>query len=450
MQPRVDRDKAVLGTCDPWLLLALVGLTCVGVLMVYSASIASAYRNYGSPYYVIQREIVWVAIGLVSLTVVTRLHYHTWRRIAFPFFAICVAMLLAVLAPHFGHSSHGARRWFSLPAGVTIEPSELVKLASVVYMAAWLTSKGDRVRDFKKVFFPFGIIVGVVAILIIKQPDLGTTIVVSTSMFCVYFIAGADLLPMAGAGAVAVGFAWVFAHNSSYRYDRLTAFMNPWQDPTGKGYHTVQALLALGTGGLFGQGFGTSVQKNVLPAPHTDSILAVIGEEWGLMGTLGVLLLFLIIAYRGMRICVAAPDRFGKLLAAGITCWITFQALLNFAVITSSVPFTGVPLPFISYGGTSFIISMTAMGILLNISRHASGEVFARQSTHHGRRDGGTRLPRVISHPVPASTAGAGGGSHALQPRRAERSRRLASSPSRGGTGRSNPVPQRPHNSGGP
>src|SRR5207302_1581929 len=156
-----------------------------------------------------------------------------------------------------------------------------------------------------------------------------------------------------------------------YRYDRLTAFLNPWKDPSGVGYHTVQALLALGSGGLFGKGLGNSVQKYVLPAPHTDSILAVIGEEWGLMGTLTVLLLFLVVAYRGMRISVGAPDTFGRLLAAGITSWIVFQALLNFAVITSSVPFTGVPLPFISYGGTSFIISMSAVGILLNISRHA-------------------------------------------------------------------------------
>jgi cell division protein FtsW (lipid II flippase) len=176
--------------------------------------------------------------------------------------------------------------------------------------------------------------------------------------------------------------------------------MDPWKDPSGVGYHTIQALLALGSGGMFGRGLGNSAQKFVLPAPHTDSILAVIGEEWGLVGTTTVLLLYVVIAYRGIRITLGAPDAFSRLLAAGITTWITFQALMNFAVITSSVPFTGVPLPFVSYGGTSLIITMTAMGILLNISRHASREGLARFNSDNGRGDRGTRIPRAFDHPA--------------------------------------------------
>jgi cell division protein FtsW len=251
--------------------------------------------------------------------------------------------------------------------------------------------------------------VGLVAILILKQPDLGTTIVVTATVFAVYFLAGADLKHMAAVAAGASLVAWTLAH-SSYRSGRLTAFMDPWKDATGAGYHTIQVLLALGAGGPFGRGLGNSIQKDVLPAPHTDSILAVIGEEWGLVGTITVLLLFVVIAYRGIRIASNAPDGFGRLLAGGITCWITFQALMNFGVITSSVPFTGVPLPFVSYGGTSLIITTTAMGILLNISRHTSGDNLAQRDPDHGRGNGGPRVPRAVAHPAPERASGHAGG----------------------------------------
>ncbi|GAC1445499.1 MAG: putative lipid II flippase FtsW [Chloroflexota bacterium] len=400
MQRNVARAHRLVGGVDPWLMLSFVALTCIGILMVYSSSIADSYTYYGTPYYVFQREIVWVVLGFVGLSVAMRIHYQTWQRLALPIFGLSLLMLLAVLVPGVGHLSHGARRWFSIAAGVTVEPSELIKLSLVLYMAAWLTSKGESVHDFKRGFVPFSLIVGLVAILIVRQPDLGTAIIVTTTMFAVFFVAGAEMIHvvLVGAGASVIG--WVLARSSSYRYDRLTAFMNPWKDPTGVGYHTVQVLLALGSGGLLGQGLGNSVQKNVLPAPHTDSILAVIGEEWGLVGTVAVLLLFIIIAYRGTRIVITAPDSFGKLLAAGITSWITFQALMNYAVITSSVPFTGVPLPYISYGGTSLIVTMTATGILLNISRHTVGEARARQDSHHGRGDRRPRVPRLIDHPV--------------------------------------------------
>jgi cell division protein FtsW len=257
--------------------------------------------------------------------------------------------------------------------------------------------------------------VGMVCLLIVKQPELGTAIMVAITALAVFYLAGANMLHLALAGLGSVSVAALLAHSESYRSGRLTAFLNPWSDPTGVGYHTIQALLALRYGGLFGRGLGNSIQKNVLPAPHTDSILAVIGEEWGLVGAVAVLLLFLLIAYRGMRIAARAPDTFGKLLAAGITSWITFQALMNFAVITSSVPFTGVPLPFVSYGGSSLIISMAAVGILLNVSRHASGAGFASSQrtirtpaapARHGRGERRARVPRVIHHPAPRRAPG--------------------------------------------
>lgn len=411
--------KAAQGI-DPWLTLAVLALLCIGVIMVYSASVASSYVNDGSPYYVIQREIIWVVIGFAAFVIAMQIDYLRWQRIALPFFAVSLALLLFVLMPHLGHSSHGAQRWFSLGFGISIEPSEIMKLAAIVYMAAWLTSKGDRIGDFKATFFPFSLIVGIIALLVVKQPDLGTTIVLSASMFAVYFLAGGSLGHMGALGAGAAFVAWTLAHSSSYRLVRLTAFMDPWKDQYGSGYHTVQALLALGAGGLFGVGLGNSVEKHVLPAPYTDSILAVIGEEWGLIGTVAILALFMLIAYRGVLIALAAPDMFGRLLAAGITSWITLQALLNVAVITSSVPFTGVPLPLISYGGTSLLITMAAAGILLNISRHATGEGFARTRTDYRRGHRRTHLSGAISRtrvetgavrrarPVPATRGNSG------------------------------------------
>ncbi len=400
MQRKVRRATHYVGGFDPWLTTAFCALMCVGVLMVYSASIHDSYANYGSPYYVAEREVVWALIGFVAMIAAARVRYQRWRSIALPLFGVSVLMLAVVMAPHIGHAAKGARRWIAITSSVTIEPSELVKLALVIYLAAWLSSKGDRIRDVKASFVPFTIMLSLVAAMIVRQPDLGTTIVVCVTGFCMFYMAGADIKHLLSVLAAAALGAWVFANDTSYRSARLLAFMNPWQDPLGKGWHTIQALLALGSGGLFGRGFGNSIQKNWLPAPHTDSILAVIGEEWGLMGTLGVLLLFLIIAYRGTRIAMRAPDKFSRLLAAGITSWITFQALLNYAVITSSVPFTGVPLPFVSYGGTSLIISMTAIGILLNISRHTWGDPVASESTDHGWGDGRTRVPRVVNHSV--------------------------------------------------
>lgn len=396
---------------DPWLCLAFLGLMCFGILMVYSSSVADAYAYYGTPYYFVEREMIWAGIGALALLAAARLDYRRWQGWALPIFAATLLLLFLVMLPHVGHSSNGAQRWIALSSSITIEPSELMKLGLVIYLAAWLAAKGRQVRDFKACFVPFSLMVGIVCLLIVKQPDLGTTMVVGAIAISVYFIAGADMRHLILVSLGATGVVALLARSESYRHSRLTAFLNPWADPTGTGYHTIQALLALRYGGLFGVGLGNSIQKYVLPEPHTDSILAVIGEEWGLVGTAAVLLMFLIIGYRGMRIAVGAPDAFGRLLAAGITSWITFQALLNFAVITSSVPFTGVPLPFISYGGSSLIISMTAMGILLNISRQESGEGFARQIRRgqspdlvHRRRERGTRVPRVVHQPLPTGS----------------------------------------------
>lgn len=404
MQRNVRRAQDLVGGMDLWLILAFLGLMCVGVMMVYSASIKDAYAFYGSQYYVVQRELFWVAAGFISLVFTASFPYHRWKRPAPALFALAILLLVLVLVPHVGHLVNGARRWFSVGSNVSIEPSEFAKLAMILYLAVWLPTKGAAIQDLKTTFIPFSVMIGTMFLFILKQPDLGTGIVLTTTAFSVFFVAGANLRHMV---IVAVGssvFAWGLIHFSSYRQNRLTAFIDPWQHPTGVGFHTVHALLALGNGGILGQGLGNSVQKWILPAPHTDSILAVIGEELGFVGTVGVLCMYLMVAYRGMRISSSAPDPFGRLVAAGITSWIMIQALLNYAVITSSVPFTGVPLPFISYGGTSLIITMAAVGILLNISRYATGEGIARQNTDNGGGDGRPRLSRSGGHASPRSS----------------------------------------------
>jgi cell division protein FtsW len=241
-----------------------------------------------------------------------------------------------------------------------------------------------------------------VALLIIKEPDLGTAIVIVLTMFSMFFAAGGKMRHVALLAIGSTSIAWALMMRTPYETARFTAFVNPWQHPDTVGYHTIQALLALGSGGSIGVGLGNSVQKYVLPAPHTDSILAVIGEETGLVGTVAVLVLFMIVAYRGTRIAMEAPDRFGRLLAMGITSWITFQALLNFAVITSSVPFTGVPLPLISYGGSSLALTMAGVGILLNISQHATRKAREEDDRDHGRGERRARLPRPGGRAQPA------------------------------------------------
>src|SRR5947209_685428 len=246
MQRSVQRAARLAGGTDPWLLIPFLCLASIGLLMVYSASIADAYNYYGTATYVFYREIVWVGLGLVALFCATRVDYHRYEKVALPLIGVTVLMLLAVLTPHVGHASHGARRWFSLGAGVTIEPSEVAKLAIVVYLASWLTSKGEEVRDFKKCFVPFAIIAGFICLLIVKQPDLGTTIVIAATMMSVYFVAGAEVKQVLAVTGGSVVVAWFLAHSSSYRYDRLMAFTNPWADKYGTGFHTLQALMALG------------------------------------------------------------------------------------------------------------------------------------------------------------------------------------------------------------
>jgi cell division protein FtsW len=359
---------------DYLLLASTIALLVMGALMVYSASFVVAHNEFNDDAYFLTRQLIWVAIGLVGLVAAMRVDYRVWRRWSLPIMAACIGLLVLVLVPGIGASSYGAVRWLKL-GPVQVQPSEIAKLALILYLADWLARRGNLVGDLLKGLLPFGIIVTIVAVLVEVQPDLGTTSIIVGVAACVFFVAGANLLHLAviGLGAVAAAAA-LLAHLSGYQLERVRAFLDPWSDVQGSGWHTVQGLIALGSGGIFGHGLGNGLHKAYwVPNAHTDAIFAIIGEELGLIGTLGVLGLFGVLAWRGFLIAWRAPDQFGRLFATGLTCMLILQALVNVAVVTNSLPYTGVTLPLVSFGGSSTVISLVGIGLLLNISRHAHG-----------------------------------------------------------------------------
>ncbi len=351
-------------------LLAIAGLlTAIGIVMVFSASSAVAYTQYHDAAYYLKRELLWAVVGAGALVLGMRLDYTKLRPAAPWIFGIAVVLLAAVLIPSLGSIEGGARRWLSLRL-FTFEPSEFAKLAIVILLARLVSARADGAASFARVGFPALFWVGVCFALVMRQPDLGTASIYLLTAFVMLFASGAQLIHLAIEAAVAVPALLGFIYASPYRRDRFLAFLHPWKDPQGTGYHIIQSLYALGSGGLFGLGLGQSRQKfGYLPAQHTDFIFSIIGEELGFVGAAAVLILFLAFAYRGVRIAMRADDRFGYFLAIGLTASITIQALINIGVVTSSWPVTGVPLPFISYGGTSLVMTLFGVGLLASVSR---------------------------------------------------------------------------------
>ncbi len=355
------------GVVDYPLLLAVLVLLLLGLVMVYSAS---QFAMPSDPGYWERHQLVWALLGGVALLVTARVDYHIWRRIALP--GMLLSLLLVLLVLVMGHTAYGAQRWLRL--GVfSVQPSELTKLVMVAYIADWLIRKGDEVRTFLNGMVPFSVLTGVVLVLVLLQNDMGTSVVIAVLAIAMFFSAGANLLQLVPTLTVgALAFATLVAQ-SSFRRARLDAFLHPL--PTGcsdpSSYQVCQGLISLGSGGILGRGLGDSVQKaGYLPNPFTDSIFAVIGEELGLIGCLLILGLFALLAFRGLRIGRRAPDAYGALLAVGITCWLVAQAAINIGSVVSAIPFTGVPLPFVSFGGSSLVTALAAVGILLNVSRH--------------------------------------------------------------------------------
>ena len=361
------------GKPDYWLLALVVVLLILGTVMIYSASfVTAAAANDGNSAAILIRHVVWLAIGLFAMVVCIQVDYHSWRKFSIGAMVLVMVLLLAILVlpDQFAPVKYGAKRWINFTESLQFQPSEIAKLTLIVYAAHWLSSKGTRVRNLFYGLAPFAITIGSIIFLIMNEPDMGTSLVIGAIGLGMFFVAGANLLHLLSGAGLAVGVFWLLANAAPYRLERLKTFTDPLADPTGPGWHTYQALLGLGSGGVFGVGLGASRSKFFwLPTVYTDSIFAVIGEELGLVGTCLIVILFLVLAWRGFGIARHAPDGFGRLVATGVTIYIVFQAFLNMAVISNLIPFTGIPLPFISYGGSSLAVSMAAIGMLLNVSR---------------------------------------------------------------------------------
>ena len=386
------------------LLLAVMALTAIGIVMVYSSSSVRSYFSSADPAAQGLEQLVWAGLGLVGLVVAMRLDFRHLRYLAIPFFVITLALLVAVLIPGIGSEINGSRRWIVIPGVGSLQPAEFAKLAVVLYLAHWLDRRGTEARTLWNGLVPFGMLVAPGFFLIAMEPDLGTAGVYAIVAISIFFMAGANLLYLTAIGGSVLAVAWLMVVSTPYQLERVRTFLDPFLDPLGTGYNTVQALMALALGGITGLGLGESRMKFLyLPAPSTDFIFAIVGEEWGLVGTLTVVALFVVIAYQGYRIAITAPDTFSGLVACGITTWLVVQACINMAVVTALLPVTGIPLPFISAGGSALTINLAAIGILLSISRETSQQGSLRDAVFGiGRRDRRAHLPRAGRRTGPA------------------------------------------------
>ncbi len=359
-RPRPAPGVLILGVA------AVLGV--LGLIMVLSASSVQSLRVYGGGWLFFQRQLAWLGLGAVALVVTVRIDYRRWARFSGVLVAGCLVLLVAVLVPGLGAKVDGSTRWLDL-GPLRLQPSELAKLAALVFTADLLARRADRLTERGAVLRPIAVTVGAMAVLIMAQPDMGTTMILVITVLGLLFAAGYPWLRMAAvlgaASAVSLGLGMA----STYRRARITAFLDPWSDAGGSGYQVAQSLVALGSGGFTGVGLGASRAKwGFLPNAHTDFIFAIIGEELGLLGALVVLGLFAALAVLGARAAMAAPDPFGRLLAVGVTVWISGQALVNLGAVTGLLPVTGVPLPLVSFGGSSLVVTLVAIGILVNVA----------------------------------------------------------------------------------
>jgi cell division protein FtsW len=356
---------------DKLLFTAMLLLVCASVVMVYSASAVIAMERYHQPNLFLFKQATWVLFGLAVMPIVMRIDYRHYRQPIVIWTALGLASL-ALVGVLFGPRINGARRWFGV-AGVGVQPSELAKIAVIFFVAAILERRMERIDDLKYALVPIAIVVGGVVGLVLLQPDLGTALSIVIIAAAMVFAAGINYRYIIGLLLVSLPAAYIVLVSADYRRRRLMVFLNPWEDPLGDGFQVIQSLIAVGTGGVFGRGLMAGVQKLFyLPYPETDFIYAVIGEELGLLGATIVLACFCVIAWRGLRTALRAPDRFGAFLALGLTAMVAFQAFFNMSVVLGLLPTKGIPLPFVSFGGSSLLISMIGMGILLNVSQHAS------------------------------------------------------------------------------
>ena len=391
---RRERHQADLS-----ILVAVVALAAVGILMVYSSSAMRGYLNEEDTLAFAGPQIQWAVLGIVAMVVMMRMDYRVLRVFSIPVYLVALALLVLVLLPPIGPlrpiSVGGSARWLEFGPLPAVHPAEFAKLAVIVYLAHWMAGRGTRIRSLRAGTIPFLLIVAPISALVFKEPDLGTTMVITLTAFTMFFVAGANLLHFAALGVLAAC-AVLAVGLRGYQLERIHAFIDPWSDPLGKGFHTIQGLLALALGGILGAGLGGSRLAAGLSLPNAsnDFIFAVIAQEFGFVGACIVVALFLLLAYAGIRTALGAPDTFGALLAAGITGWLCIQAFINIAVVVVLVPVTGITLPFISDGGSSLIISFAAAGILLSISRETVERgTWNDAPADRGRGHGRTHLP---------------------------------------------------------
>jgi cell division protein FtsW len=361
-----------VGSPDYVIVFAVGVLVVLGILAVYSSSFALGLLEFGDANYFVFRQVFFALAGGAAMVVLMKSDYRQLRLFSPLLMLAAIIGLVAVLVPGIGVERNGAARWISLGGPIPpLQPSEFAKLALIIYIAAWLAGRGENVKHFWTGFFPFVALVGIVAGLVMLQPDLGTTIVIVLTMLTLVFVAGASLKHVAAFTGIAGIAASILIFAGQYRADRIWAFIRAEDDPSGRGFHTLQILIALGSGGIDGLGLGASRQKFFyVPGAHTDGIYAIIGEEMGFIGCATVLVLLALLMWRGFRVILRARDDFGALLAVGIVSWIGYQSVINIGGLTRSMPLTGIPLPFLSYGGSALMTMLAAIGILLSVSRY--------------------------------------------------------------------------------
>ncbi len=352
-------------------LLIVLILVVIGLLAVSSASVVLSFDRFGNNFHYLTGQLVYALLGLVAMTVTTMLDYRFWHRIAYPLLVVTLVLLLIVLIPGIGREIGGSRAWIYL-GPISFQPAELVKLTFLLYLAAWLERQGEGIRHWQSGFGPFLTIMAILGLLIMLQPDLGTLTVIFAIAAAMFFTAGSSFLQI-GASIIGVsGLVALLVRIAPYRLQRFLTFLSPGKDCLGSGYQICQSLLGIGSGGWFGLGFGQSRQKYLyLPQAHTDSIIVIMTEELGFLRVTAIIIAFAALGWCGYRIAQTAPDMFGRLVAVGITSWIIFQSFVNIGANIGLIPLTGVTLPFISAGGSSLIVTLAAVGVLLNISKQA-------------------------------------------------------------------------------
>lgn len=360
------------GTYDIALMFPVLFLVGIGIVMVYSASSALALKKFGSDFYFLKKQAIFALFGILILVVCKHVPYTLYRRLTYPLLLLSIVFLVAVHIPGFTYTAWGSSRWLRI-GSFSFQPSEFARFALIIYLAYSLNKKITDIKDFYIGFLPHVIVLSVFALLIFIQPDFGSIIILGMITWLMMFIGGVRLLHLITAFVLILPLAYLFLTSAEYRVNRLMTFLNPWQYPTGDGYQMIHSFMAFGSGGIWGAGIGKGYQKLFyLPEPHTDFIFSVIGEELGLIGVFIILGLYFMILWRGIRIARNAEDLFGTFLAMGFTSVITLQACINMGVALGLLPTKGLTLPFLSYGGTSLLINMACIGILLNIGASKS------------------------------------------------------------------------------